>query len=499
MKKFLLFIFVLFFSMHTTLADVFWRNDLRNLFLNNQAIIYCLNIRNFNSYDIDRDGAITPEKGEITGNFINAIERLNEIKTLGINTIHLLPINSIGKENALGNAGSLYALDSFTLFNPQFDAPDNELSVKEEAKKFVEEAHKRGLRVVIDLPSCGSCDFANRNPELFIRNEKGEFVTPLDWTDVRVFDIQNPKVLELHKQFIDEVISLKIDGLRADVATLKTTDFWKELISYAREKDPQFLFLAEASDDWNDPISPYAPFTNYKDLLSAGFDGYYGSLFNFKRDDFNLISNIQNNLIVFKKYPEKKSFIGAFATHDTKSPFFVGGKLYSEQIIWLNSTLPLNAYYLDGFQSGACYSNCFAKNKPSFSETDSSEYFIHENQFDIFNFSGKQIGECSQLFEELKKANRFKRDFFDVISNGTFKEIKTEFNDVVAFERALQGRSIIVFYNKNCEKSFDVTLNVNNISPRSNIIRVKCKNYPEIKCNQIKYNILPSEIVVLLK
>jgi hypothetical protein len=113
-------------------------------------------------------------------------------------------------------------------------------------------------------------------PSLFVLDKKNQPEIPADWTDVRLFKTQNEdgslseELFLLHKKFIDMIQSLGADGIRADVATIKPYEFWVKLISYAREKDPQFLFLAEASDSWMVPPSNYAVFTNYKKLLQAG-------------------------------------------------------------------------------------------------------------------------------------------------------------------------------------------------------------------------------------
>ena len=48
---------------------------------------------------------------------------------------------------------------------------------------------------------------------------------------------------------------------------IQLTKFWKELIQYTREKDSEFLFLAEASDSWREPPSKYAEYTPYDKLL----------------------------------------------------------------------------------------------------------------------------------------------------------------------------------------------------------------------------------------
>ena len=259
MRLVLLIIVCLFFS-STAFAD----DGLRTMFLNNKSIICGINIRNFNAKDTNKNEII--EANEESGNFLNAIERLDELQALGINTLHVLPITPVGKLKALGTAGSVYAMSSFDEINPQLVDKNSELSPKEQAKLFIDEAHKRGIKVIIDLPSCGAYDLFLSNPELFIKNKKQLSIVPADWTDVRLLNTGkseslNQDVMNAHKRFVDMVLELGADGIRADVATIKPYKFWVELINYTRELNPEFLYLAEASDSWREPPSRYAEFT----------------------------------------------------------------------------------------------------------------------------------------------------------------------------------------------------------------------------------------------
>ena len=140
-------------------------NNLRETFLSNKAIIMVINIRTFNAKDLDNNGIISED--EERGTFLNAIERLDELKSLGINTLHVLPINPTGKLKALGTAGSVYAPISLTEVNPLMADEKSPLSVNEQVKKFTEECHKRGIRVIVDLPSCGSYDMYLEQPDIF--------------------------------------------------------------------------------------------------------------------------------------------------------------------------------------------------------------------------------------------------------------------------------------------------------------------------------------------
>ena len=51
------------------------RANLRERFLNNEAIIYTINIRNFGATDKSNDGLIDLSKGDIRGTFVNAKDK----------------------------------------------------------------------------------------------------------------------------------------------------------------------------------------------------------------------------------------------------------------------------------------------------------------------------------------------------------------------------------------------------------------------------------------
>ena len=247
-KVSLLALALLMFSTCTYAGE---NNDLRTLFTNNKANICGINLRTFNAQDLNGNEII--DEDEISGNFLNAIDRLDEIKNLGINTLHVLPITPVGRLKALGTAGSVYAAENFWYINPQLVDKTSKLADIEQAKKFVNECHKRGIRVIIDLPSCGAYDLFLTHPELFIKDDKQCSIVPTDWTDVRLLKTGNNKklnqdVIDAHKKFVDLVLSIGADGIRADVATIKPSAFWEEIIKYTRSKDPEFMFLAEASD-----------------------------------------------------------------------------------------------------------------------------------------------------------------------------------------------------------------------------------------------------------
>jgi len=481
----------------------FAETGLRTMFLNNKAIICGINLRNFNAKDTNKNGII--DLTEESGNFINAIERLDEIRDSGINVLHVLPITPVGKLKALGTAGSVYAISSFDTINPQLVDKNSNLNPTEQAKLFVEECHKRGIKVMIDLPSCGAYDLFLTNPELFIKDKKQLSIVPTDWTDVRLFktgtnEKLNQDLIDVHKRFVDMLIEINVDGIRADVATIKPAMFWKEIIEYSRNKNPEFLFLAEASDSWREPPSKYAQFTPYDKLLEVGFDGYYGSFFNLKdwKNSEQLIEHVKFNKKLLTSYPDDKSVILSFTTHDEVSPVTLRGEKFSVMISWLEATLPYNPYFIDGFQSGDDYIYPLANTKASYTETDDDYYFVHRGKLDIFNFSRKPEGKNEFIKANFKEAFNFRAENSELISKGTFTPLKADRDRVFAYSRNYKNDYIIVLGNldfKHPQKR--VTIKVNGIKKKKEFSVIE--GYPnyKIKKNKILTDLEAGEIKVL--
>ena len=462
-----------------------WHNDLRSQFLQNKSIIYAINIRTFNAKDTNKNEII--DINEESGNFLNAIDRLDEIQNMGINTLHLLPITPVGKLKALGTAGSVYALADFGSLNPQLKAPDSTLSVNEQAKKFISECHKRNIRVIIDLPSCGAYDLFITHPEYFVKDTSGQPIIPLDWTDIRVFNTNEEDVYLQHKEFVDMIMTLGADGIRADVATMRPYSFWEDLIKYARSRDNEFMFLAEASNAWTEAPSQYAPFTTYDKLLQAGFDGYYGDFFNLKnwKTSKELINSVKFNQKIYNT--QKKTVIGSFTTHDETSPILINGSEFSKMMIWLNATLPLNSYFVDGFPTGDDYDYSWANKKASQTYTDDEYYFNHKGKFDLFNFSRRPGGTDKSIYNEFVLANKFKQYYMDELSSMKFIPLKTTSKSVFAYTRSNKDFMIVVIGNLDFKTNQTVTVKLHGVNQKTKYIDLRLNRHISPNFQQGKF------------
>ena len=353
-----------------TEAPLNYRNNLRSMFQNNQAVIFALIPRTFTAKDTDGNGLI--QGNERPGYFSTMVERLDELKTYGINTLHLLPINPPGLKAAKGSAGSVYAPLDYLAIDPKLDDPTNPKNVYEEAKDAIKECHKRDIKVMVDLPSCMSVDLYEARPDLRATDAAGNPKTPEGWEDIRMFSpwqdednkVLNKALYDYHKKFVDMCIDLGIDGIRADVGRAKPPEFWDHLTSYARSKDPEFAFLAECYT--NEDASPMKnmPADRPFDALKAGFDSYYGQYHifhmwkakdfqDFMKESLNISKDAQTGERIL---PKGKSLIGSFATHDDDSPMSHGGPDYCMMTNVVQTTVPMtNPYIISGYESGDRY------------------------------------------------------------------------------------------------------------------------------------------------
>lgn len=474
-------------KVETTPKIINYHNDLRTLFKNNQAKILAIVPRTFNAKDLNGNDYI--DGNEQHGTFLNAIERLDEVKAAGFNTFHVLPVSTPGKIKAMGTAGSVYAPKDMLEIDPMLIDKNDPRSDKEQFKAFIDECHKRGIRVMLDLPSCASYEMFLNMPELMAIEKDGLAKTPQGWNDIRMLQpwedegkrTLNPKLLEYHKKFVDMCIDLGIDGIRADVARTKPAEFWDIIIPYSHMRDPQFAWLAETYT--YEDASPQAnmPYDRPEDSLRAGFDAIYGQyhIFHEWPDATTFMNYVKEQLDMSYRLPKGKSLIGSFATHDDISPMFHGGADYCNLTMGLQATLPmLNPYIVDGYQTGDDYLYAFEDKYNPVTQTDNHEMTVHRGRLDIFNLSRKPGGTQPAIGKFMTSAFDMRDKYIDVISKGTFIQLDKE-NDkndnIIAYARHYNGKTLLVVANKNVNRA------------------VACKiKVPTLKADQELKNLLPS-------
>lgn len=450
-----------------------YQNNLRSMIQNNESVMMAIVPRTFTAEDLNGDDKVTLSTGEKNGTLLSAISRLDELKNDGINTIHILPIHPTGKKNAMGTAGSLYSPakyvteDGHLAIDPMIIDQNDPRTPDEQFKALIDECHKRNIKVMLDLPSCASVDMFEAEPELMAYGRNGEDKTPQGWADIRMFEpwadeaqrTLNPKLLEMHKQYVDACIDLGLDGIRADVARAKPPEFWDELIRYSHEKDPQFAWLAESYT--YECASPMVnmPYDRPEDLLKAGFDEYYGQyhIFHDWRNASEFDDYVKFNLDLSHKLPAGKSVIGSFLTHDDSSSMIHGGENFCKLTTVLQSTIPMcNPYFIDGFQTGDYYDYKYRNTENIESYNGNTLMNEHRYRLALFNLSRKPGGDCPDIERVMRGTLKMRSENLDVLAdkNSSFIELdkREDRNDqIIAYARhnSKNGRTILVVANKN--------------------------------------------------
>lgn len=138
------------------------------------AIAYNLLVRYGAAFDHDGDGAVSSEPlasgWRETGTFLKAITMLPFIRSLGCNTIHLLPITAIGRDGNKGNMGGVFAIHDPYALDEHLAEPALGLNAETEFAAFVEAAHHLGIRIVVEFvfrTAAKDAAWAQEHPEWF--------------------------------------------------------------------------------------------------------------------------------------------------------------------------------------------------------------------------------------------------------------------------------------------------------------------------------------------
>ena len=499
-----------------------YHNNLREMIRNNQSVMLAIVPRIFNAKDLNGDDRISIKSGEQVGTFLNAIDRLDELKNDGINTIHILPIHPTGKKNAMGTAGSLYSPLKFIEDNgdlaidPMLIDKNDPRTPNEQFKAFIDECHKRDIKVMLDLPSCASVELFEAEPELMAFGRNGEDKTPQGWEDIRMFEPWadetnrdlNPALYEMHRQYVDACIDLGIDGIRADVARAKPTEFWDKLISYSHTKDPQFGWLAESYT--YECASPMInmPFDRPEDLLKAGFDEYYGQyhIFHDWRGATEFIDYIKSNLDMSHRLPTGKSVIGSFLTHDDVSSMLHGGENFCKLTTVLQATMPMcNPYFVDGFQTGDYYDYKYRNTIDPETRTDRPESNEHRFHLAIFNLARKPGGNHPDIERVIQGCTKMRSENLDVLADrhSSFIELdkREDKNDqIITFARHNKGRTILVVANKNPNRNVTGIIEIPGLKKDQKLVNMVPeygeKSEFQTAENELKVNLAPADAYV---
>jgi alpha-amylase len=214
-------------------------------------IIYFIMIDRFNNGDAsnDFDVNLNDPKAYHGGDFRGIMEKLDYIKDMGFTALWLTPIV---KNEEKGYHG--YWTEDFYNVEEHFGTLD-------EFKELVEEAHKRDIKIIVDLvvnhtgyqhPWLEEEDKADWfNPEQNIRDWNNQEQVENGWIfglpDLNQNNLEvREYLLDMAKWWIEET---NIDGYRLDTVKHVPKDFWEDFSKEMKSVKEDFFLIGEV---WND-------------------------------------------------------------------------------------------------------------------------------------------------------------------------------------------------------------------------------------------------------
>lgn len=193
------------------------------------------------------------------GSFEAAARYLPALRALGVDAVWLMPPYPIGREGRKGSLGSYYSVQDYCAVNPEF-------GTMEEFDALVAEAHRLGMKVLLDWVAnhtARDARWLREKPyDWYERDAQGAAAVPWDWSDTAKLNYANHEVwqgeIEAMRYWVEHHA---IDGFRCDMAMLVPIEFWQEVVVALQAVKPDIFMLAEAEE---------------LNLFDRAFDACYG-------------------------------------------------------------------------------------------------------------------------------------------------------------------------------------------------------------------------------
>jgi cyclomaltodextrinase len=186
---------------------------------------------------------IFPRSFSPEGNLDGITKRLDDLHSLGVNILWLMPIHPDGQLKKKGTLGSPYAVRDYYAIDPALGARDD-------LRRLVREAHHRQMKVIIDMVANHTAwdSVLMAHPDFYKKDKQGNVTYPYDWTDVAALDYSNPKLRRYMTEMLVYWIKVfDLDGYRCDAAGEIPTSFWEQARVELDRVKPDIMMLAEAS------------------------------------------------------------------------------------------------------------------------------------------------------------------------------------------------------------------------------------------------------------
>lgn len=176
-----------------------------------------------------------------SGDLQGVMNRLDELKKLGINVIWLMPIHPIGEINSVNSPYSV----------KDYKAVNSEYGTLQDLRNLTDMAHKKDMAVIMDWVANHTAwdnQWIN-NKSWYTQDGNGNIIHPpgTNWLDVADLNFGNQEMrVEMIKAMKYWIWEANIDGYRCDYADGVPYSFWKQALDTLNAMPGRdLIFLAE--------------------------------------------------------------------------------------------------------------------------------------------------------------------------------------------------------------------------------------------------------------
>ncbi|MCM0646830.1 alpha-amylase family glycosyl hydrolase [Clostridium swellfunianum] len=439
------------------------QGDLNQKQVYNGRVFYEIFVRAFN--DSNGDG-----KGDLKG----VTQKLDYLsKDLGVSGIWLMPINV---------SPSYHGYDVTDYYNVNSD-----YGTIEDLKNLLNEAHKRNIKVVMDLVMNhtskehpwfkeAASDKNNKHRNYYVWADKntdvteGSAISPqpwvpsgqehyyaLFWEGMPDLNFDNKEVRDEMKKVAKFYLDLGIDGFRLDAAmhiyneTDKNIQWWKEFSNFVKSENKDVVLVGEVWDktptiaQYMNTLDSAFNFPAGEAIVNMVSSGSVGNA------DFTIVNS-------FEQYAKQNlNFIDSpfLTNHDQNRVMSILNDVEkAKKAASILLTLPGTPYIYYGEETGMTGVKPDERIREPFiwDAKDTSE---NTSWIDSTNESEK-VAVSVQLKDKNSLINHYKnviaiRNNNDVIKYGNFELVETNSSNVFAFKRTLDNKSVYVYVNLGSE------------------------------------------------
>jgi glycosidase len=202
--------------------------------------------------------------------FQGVVDRLDQIRELGINVLYLMPHTPVG---ILKTSNSPYCVRDYMAVNAEFGTLDD-------LRKLIEEAHKRGMAVLLDWVANHTAwdhPWVTAHPEWYAKDGGGNILSPKvggsTWSDVAQLDFSKNDMRKAMTEALRWwIFTVNCDGFRFDYTDGPPIDFWQQANGSLRSITSHKLILyAEGGQQSNYQAFDYNHAFSFYDALKGMF------------------------------------------------------------------------------------------------------------------------------------------------------------------------------------------------------------------------------------